>query len=220
MNNDFSGKVVLVTGAGKGKGRALAEAFMARGAFVAVNDMSPINLDELVSRGGGKVKAYADDVAKKVAMQAIVNQVEDDFGKIDILINHAAVKPHVDLLAMDEWDWHRVLDVNLTGMFLSMQSVGRVMREKGSGVILNLITATHLEGEKDAAYLSSMMGALELSRLASIEFAPYGIHVHALTTGLTKFHQADPSIPENFLDAALFLCELNLFGQIVNVKTE
>ena len=145
MTNDFEGKVVLITGAGKGKGRTLAEAFSTRGAFVAVNDVSPINLDELVSKSGGKIKAYVDDVAKKVATQAIINQVEDDFGGIDILINHAAVEPHVGVLEMDEWDWHRVLDVNLTGSFLMMQSAGRVMRAKGSGVIINLITATRSE---------------------------------------------------------------------------
>jgi NAD(P)-dependent dehydrogenase (short-subunit alcohol dehydrogenase family) len=95
-------------------------------------------VDQIVA-GGGRAKAYVDDVAKKVAAQNIINQVEDDFGQIDILINHAAVEPHIPLLDMDEWDWHRVLDVNLTGAFLMTQSAGRVMRERASGVIINLI---------------------------------------------------------------------------------
>ena len=123
MTNDYNGKVVLVTGAGKGKGRLLAKAFAERGAFVAANDVSPINLEALVDQSGGRIKAYTDDIVKKVAIQAIIKQVEDDFGQIHILINHAAVEPKSPLLDMDEWDWHRVLDVNLTSAFLAMQSV-------------------------------------------------------------------------------------------------
>lgn len=218
MNNDFSETVVLITGAGKGKGRVLAEAFSARGAFVAANDISPINLDELVSRSGGKIKAYVDDVAKKVAAQSIVNQVEDDFGHIDILINHAAVEPRVDLLAMDEWDWHRVLDVNLTGAFLMTQSVGRVMRAKGSGVIVNLITATSSQVEKEAAYLASMAGLVALTRSASIEFESYGVRVHAVGAGLSEFHHADPSIPAGLIESVLYLCWSDLNGQIIDLE--
>ncbi|HLE90550.1 MAG TPA: SDR family NAD(P)-dependent oxidoreductase, partial [Anaerolineales bacterium] len=130
-------KVVLITGAGRGSGRLLAQAFAEHGAIVATNDISPVNVEEVVDQivaQGGRARAYIDDVAKKVAAQNIVKQVQDDFGSMDILINHAAVQPHVSLLDMDEWDWHRVLDVNLTGAFLMIQSVGRVMRAKGSGV--------------------------------------------------------------------------------------
>src|SRR5688572_8929886 len=139
---DIKNKVVLITGAGKGAGRALAESFAARGARVAANDISPINVEEVVAgitARGGDARAYIDDVAKKVAVQALVNTIEDDLGGIDILVNHAAVSPHFDLLDMDEWDWHRTLDVNLTGAFLVIQSVGRVMREKGGGVIFNIV---------------------------------------------------------------------------------
>src|SRR5690606_20632620 len=139
--NMLKDKVVLITGAGKGAGRALAEALAERGAVIAANDISPINVEEVVKRinaGGGKAHAYIEDIAKKVGAQTVVKNVEDDFGHIDILINHAAVEPHVSLLNMDEWDWHRTLDVNLTGAFLMIQSAGRVMRAKGHGVIVNL----------------------------------------------------------------------------------
>ena len=117
-SDDFKDKVILITGAGKGSGRALVEAFAARGALVAANDISPVNLDPLAAQPNGTIKTYVEDIAKKVGAQAVVKQTEDDFGKIDILINHAAVEPRVNLLDMDEWDWHRVLDVNLTGAFL------------------------------------------------------------------------------------------------------
>ena len=139
---DFKGKVVLITGAGKGSGRKLAEAFARQGATVAANDISPINIEEAVEEiraQGGDARAYVDDIAKKVGAQALIKQVEDDLGRIDILVNHAAVEPRSPLLDMDEWDWHRVLDVNLTGAFLVTQSVGRVMREQGGGIIINLL---------------------------------------------------------------------------------
>lgn len=177
-------KVVLITGAGKGAGRALAEAFAERGAVIAANDISPINVEEVVKRinaGGGKAHAYIEDIAKKVGAQTVVKNVEDDFGHIDILINHAAVEPHVSLLNMDEWDWHRTLDVNLTGAFLMIQSAGRVMRAKGHGVIVNLVAGTGERSKKEAgAYLASNAGLVELSRQADAELSPHGVRVFAV----------------------------------------
>lgn len=221
MTYDYKDKAVLITGAGKGKGRALVVAFSQLGAFVAANDVSPINLDELVNRGGGKIKAYTEDVAKKVAIQSIIKQVEDDFGRIDILINHAAVEPRSPLLDMDEWDWHRVLDVNLTGAFLATQSVGRVMRAQASGVIVNLIsvsTSPIKEPRNNAAYMTSMYGLIALTRAAATELAPFGIHVHAIGSGLAEFQQSGPSVPSGLIEAVLYLCSSSMTGQIVNVE--
>lgn len=189
---DLKGKVVLITGAGKGSGRKLAEAFAQHGAIVAANDISPINVEAVVEEiqaKGGDARAYIDDIAKKVGAQALVKGVEDDLGRIDILVNHAAVEPHSPLLEMDEWDWHRTLDVNLTGAFLMTQSVGRIMREQGGGVILNLIApvsgvpeAGRDESPMRAAFHASMAGLDALGLQAAREFESYGIRVHAVTT--------------------------------------
>ena len=179
-------KIVLITGAGKGAGRVLALAFAERGAVVATNDISPINVEQVVAEiimHGGQAKAYIEDVAKKVGVQYLINSVEDDFGGIDILVNHAAVEPHMSLLDMDEWDWHRTLDVNLTGAFLMTQSVGRVMREKGHGAILNIVPGTGkgVNATREAgAYLSSMAGLTALSHQADRELSPHGIRVDAV----------------------------------------
>jgi NAD(P)-dependent dehydrogenase (short-subunit alcohol dehydrogenase family) len=80
---------------------------------------------------------------------------------------------------MDEWDWHRTLDVNLTGAFLMTQSVGRMMRVKGKGAILNIVTGTG-KGVEAGAYLSSMAGLAALSHQADLELSPLGIRVHAV----------------------------------------
>jgi len=202
--NNLKDKVILITGAGKGSGRLLAKAFAEHGAIIAANDISPINVEQLVDEingQGGRAKAYIEDVAKKVGVQNLVNQVEDDFGRIDILINHAAVEPNVPLLNMDEWDWHRVMDVNLTGVFLMTQSTGRVMRGKGggvtplaslkdstgaSGVIINLITDSTRDEKSEAAFVASMSGLKGFTRQAARELSPYGIRVYAVeSTGTT-----------------------------------
>jgi NAD(P)-dependent dehydrogenase (short-subunit alcohol dehydrogenase family) len=185
-------KIILITGAGKGSGQTLARAFAERGAIVAANDISPINVEEVVDEinsSGGRAKTFIEDVTRKMSAQHLVKQVEDEYGRIDILVNHASVKPHTPLLDIDEWDWHRVLDVNLTGAFLMTQSVGRVMRSQGSGVILNLIAAKQIsvKGEAppqgDAAFAAGMQGLSAFTHQAAQELNPYGIWVHALETG-------------------------------------
>jgi NAD(P)-dependent dehydrogenase (short-subunit alcohol dehydrogenase family) len=215
---DFEGKVVLITGAGKGTGRMLAHVFAGRGAYVAANDISPVNLDDVAQSAPGKIKTYVEDVAKKVGIQTLVKQVEDDFGRIDVLVNHAAVEPHVSLLDMDEWDLHRVLDVNLTGAFLAIQSVGRVMRGASYGVIINLISIERPQHTQAAAYVASMYGLIALTRVAAEELAPYGICVHAVGRGIGQFQDGTPQVSSDLTGAILYLCGSSLSGQIVNVE--
>jgi NAD(P)-dependent dehydrogenase (short-subunit alcohol dehydrogenase family) len=190
--NGLKNKVVLITGAGKGAGRKLAEALDGQGALVALNDISPINVDEVSSKinaGGGKAKSYIEDIAKKVGAQALINDVINDLGTIDILIYHAEVKPHTPLMDMDEWDWHRTLDVNLTGAFLMLQTVGRMMRDHGHGVIINIVPGTSQGAEKEGgAYIASKAGLAAFSHQADIEFSPYGIRVYAVENSENMIH--------------------------------
>ncbi len=215
---DLRDRIVLITGAGKGSGRLLARLFAAHGAYVAANDISPVNLDDLVQGSSGKIKAYPEDVAKKVGVQAVIKQVEDDFGRIDILVNHAAVEPRATLLEIDEWDWHRVLDVNLTGAFLTTQSVGRMMRENATGIIFNLIGLEAPVQAHSAAYAAAMYGLIALTRCAANELGPYRVFVHAVGKGLAQFHDAESSVPRDLGGAILHLCRSERNGQIVNLE--
>jgi NAD(P)-dependent dehydrogenase (short-subunit alcohol dehydrogenase family) len=221
---EFQNKVVLITGAGRGSGHQLADAFAAEGANVAINDISPQNIETVaavINSTGGKAKTYVDDIAKKVAVQALVKQVEDDFGHIDIVINHAMVEPRAPLLDMDEWDWHRTLDVNLTGTFLVMQSVGRLMREKGGGIMINLASITGGTILLDrSAYIASLYGLIGLTRQAARELFSYGIRAHVVGRGLARFQNTGTTVPSDLVRAVMFLCgprATHLTGHIVNV---
>jgi NAD(P)-dependent dehydrogenase (short-subunit alcohol dehydrogenase family) len=219
--DEFKGKVVLVTGAGRGAGKAIAEAFAAQGAKVALNDISPVNVDEVVAQittGGGQAKAYVEDVAKKVSVQAMINNLTDDWKRLDILVNCANVEPHTPLLDLDEWDWHRTLDVNLTGAFLLTQSVGRVMREQKSGVIVNVIpVAGRAEMPDRGAYVASKFGLAGLTRQAALELEQYNIHMHAVCTGLPELATTEES-HDDVAAAVLALCADDSTGQIINIS--
>ena len=242
---DFTEKVVLVTGAGRGIGRAIAEAFARAGARVAANDVTPINLDETVRRiraAGGQCQDYVFDVSMKMPVQAMIEAVRDEWGRIDILVNNAGVEPHAPILDLDEWDWRRTVDVNLTGPFFAMQSVGRVMREQGGGAIVNIASiAGRAHGLKDrSAYVASKTGLIGLTREAAREFAAYNIRVNAVCPGvietemttalrqneailrkwLDDIPQGRLGLPEDVVNLVLFLCSEGaayLTGQAINV---
>jgi len=182
---DFTGKVALITGAGRGLGRALAEAFADRGACVAANDISPVNLDltlQHIQVAGGRARDYIFDMAKQMPVQNMVDQVLTDWGQIDILVNNAAVRPQFPLLEFDAWDWQRALEVNLSGAFYATQLVAKAMRQQGGGVIVNIAAALDpgpgLAGQ--SAFYASKLGLIGLTRAAAVELAACHIRVHAL----------------------------------------
>lgn len=186
----FANQVVLITGAGRGIGRALALAFASQGATIAVNDLNPLGVEQTIAEveaAGGKAKEYIFDVAKRMPVQALFDQVLEDWGRVDILINNAAVEPVASILDMDEWDWHRTIDVNLGGAFFAIQHGGRAMRAQGGGVIVNLGAAeAYLSGRPNrAAYAASKAGLVGLTRYAARELAPYHVRVLAVCPAAT-----------------------------------
>lgn len=189
MRFDFEDKVVLVTGAGRGIGRAIALAFARAGARVAVNDINPDTCEAVaqeIRSSGGQAAAFHADVANKLAVQSMLIDLEDRWGRVDVLINNAGVEPHKPIVQLDEWDWNRTIDVNLKGAFICSQSAGRMMIKQGGGVIVNIASiAGRAAGLRDrSAYVASKTGLIGFTKECAREFAAHHIRVNAVCPGV------------------------------------
>lgn len=112
----------------------------------------------------------------------LVDDILSEFGRIDILVNHAVVNPLASLLELDEWDWRRTIDVNLSGPFFLTQLIGRVMREQGGGVIVNIMdTSSGHPDNKPVALYASKHGLVGLTYAAAHELGQYHIRVNGVT---------------------------------------
>ena len=197
-------RVALLIGAGSTTGAEIARGLAASGIHLALNDLLPTRIEPLaaeISASGGQAAAFPADVSRKLSLQTMLQEVLEKFERINVLIFIANVQPPDALLDMDEWDWHRTIDLNLTAAFLCMQSVGRVMRELGGGVIVNVLDTpsppTSLvaasgslgtgslpqsrRGEKhsaSAAYEVAAAGVVAMSIASEEEFGAHGIRVH------------------------------------------
>jgi NAD(P)-dependent dehydrogenase (short-subunit alcohol dehydrogenase family) len=201
---DFSDKIILIAGAGRSLGRELAVGFADRGGILALNDLTPVTLDrtlEAVRTLGAQAQTHVADIASKLALQTMLNAIVDAHGRIDVLVTCTAADPRDPLLDLDEWHWRRALDINLTGPFLLMQSVARIMRAQGGGVILNVI---ELAGSTPAA-VPGKMGLAGLTQSAAPELMAYNIRINALCDSCPA---ADPrpDLPPSPVKRALALC--------------
>jgi NAD(P)-dependent dehydrogenase (short-subunit alcohol dehydrogenase family) len=163
-----------------------------------------MDLDETVAQvqtAGGQSHAYVADISSKLALQTMLNEIIDQYGHLDILVQAASVEPRDALLEIDEWDWRRMLDSNLTGPFLLMQSVGRIMREQGGGVMVNVVC---VDGASRSA-AAGKTGLLALTQVMANELGAYNIRVNALSCGAPEAEQLD-GYPENPVDLVLYLC--------------
>jgi len=179
----LSGKVAIVTGAGQGEGAATAQALAAVGVRVAVNDINPDRAERTaaaIRRAGGQAVGVMADVSNRFQAANLIETTRAEWGRLDILLNYAAVRPSIPLLKMDEWDWVRCLDVNLKGPFFMMQLCGRVMADEnqmGDGGIIINVGPKPADGQPQAAYAASKAGLLALTEAAAQELAPVNIRV-------------------------------------------
>jgi NAD(P)-dependent dehydrogenase (short-subunit alcohol dehydrogenase family) len=186
----FTGRTVLVTGAGSGLGRAVALAFAAEGASVVAAGRTAVPLDEtvaLIEKEGGTAAAVTADVSRSADARAMVRHTVEAFGSLDVAVNNAGVfrggTPAADL---PEQDWHALLATNLTGVLLSLQAEVAAMRPQPTGgAIVNIASnlGAHQRIPGLAGYITTKAAVSALTRAAALDHIAEGIRINAVSPG-------------------------------------
>jgi NAD(P)-dependent dehydrogenase (short-subunit alcohol dehydrogenase family) len=187
-------KVAAVTGAGSGIGRAIAQLLATRGVKVAAIDINADTADEtaqLITAAGGLASAYRADVSNSEDIDSVISALTRELGALDIMVNNAGVLDgYSDVDATDEALWRRVIEVDLTGVFLSCKRALREMLPRGYGRIINMASAAGLGGSGGgAAYVAAKHGVVGLTKQMAVTYAARGITVNCVCPGV---------IPTNF----------------------
>jgi len=183
---DLTGRVALVTGAARGLGRAAAVGLYERGASVAVNVRGAERASEVAASLGERALAVPGDIAAPGAPQQIVQRVLDRFGRLDILINNAALALSTRFADLHADEWRAALDVNLTAPFLLIQAALPAMKARQFRRVINISSSAGrmVSTLGGAHYTASKAGLLGLTRAAAKELGPLGITVNAICPGM------------------------------------
>jgi 3-oxoacyl-[acyl-carrier protein] reductase len=184
---DFTGRVVIITGASRrGLGRAAAERFLERGASVAVNVRDASRAEAVARQLGERALAVPGDLTSDGAAESIVASTLERFGRVDVLVNNAAVAYPTRFPGISAAEWRETLEVNLTAPFLLMRAVTPVMKAQQYGRVVNVSsTAGRMVSTLAGAhYTASKAGLLGLTRAAAKELGQFGITVNAVCPGL------------------------------------
>ncbi|MCR4442349.1 MAG: 3-oxoacyl-[acyl-carrier-protein] reductase [Peptococcaceae bacterium] len=184
----FEDKVVLVTGASRGIGRAVALAFAKEGAVVIINyqssDEAAAQTLEQVKALGGKGETVKADVALAGQVEQMIRDVVGKYGRLDVLVNNAGITRDGLLVRMKDEEWDRVISTNLTGSFNCLRAAAKPMMKQRSGRIINISSVVGLTGNTGQAnYAAAKAGLLGLTKSAARELASRGITVNAVAPG-------------------------------------
>ena len=220
---DLTGRVAVVTGAGRGIGLAIAEGLALHGATVVLGGRSLDKLEEgvrLIAGKGGKAVAVSMDVTDESSVIAARDKVMADLGRIDILVNNAGIDPHyasMEKTKMSEWD--EIIDVNLSGVFRSCRYFGEPMIRAKRGSIISISSiAGHIGLKRQVPYSASKGGVEQLTKALALDWASDGIRVNAIAYGfvetdMTSGMTAHPHIGPRLLSRI----PMNRFGRLSDV---
>ena len=216
----LQGRVAAITGGALGIGRATARLFAAEGAAVAIGDIDAAGADLLAKEirgGGGRALAVGVDVGDTGQVQAFVDRVVAEHGRLDVMFANAGIAHSAPFLEHPEAAWHRVLRVNLTGVFLSCQIAARQMATQGGGRIIVSASINGFRGvENLVGYNVAKAGVIELTKTMAVELAKHHIAVNAIAPAQidTRLTQ---SLPEEARERRVARIPMGRFGEVDEV---
>jgi len=227
MDLGLRGKVAIVTGAGRGIGRAVALTMAEEGVKLVVNKVTDGGgqelLDEIEQRGGQKAVLVIGDVSEEAVANEIVTTALREFGKLDILINNAGISPKLPFWEITPEQFDRVMAVNTRSIFLLAKAAFEPMKRNGKGSIVNLSSVAGLYGTVNSAvhYSASKGGILGMTRTLALQMAPYNINVNAVVPGRTDTAMTKMLSPEKIREtvAMIPLGRLGTTQDIANLVT-
>jgi len=244
MSREFEGKVAVVTGASRGIGRGIALELASCGADIAIvyrieKEKADQTARKIIKMGGMAI-AIKCDVSHSPDVEGMRNAVLKEFGRADFIINNAGVHQHLKTWELSEKDWHRVMDVNITGTFLVAKAFTPHLMKRKSGRIVNISSCVAFTGtDHEVHYAASKGAVLALTKSLALELAPYRINVNAIAPGFIETdmvvfegpHDRKTVIkgipwgrlgqPSDIGKAARFLCSADsdyITGQVIHVN--
>ena len=220
----LDGHVVLITGGTKGLGREMALAFSEAGATSVICSRSQTDCEsvaeDITNRTGNTCSGIVSDVTDESAVDVLFQNVIDDFGKLDVLVNSAGmnIRHPVEEFPLDEFQ--QIVDVNLTGTWLCCRAAGRILKPQGSGSVINIGSTLGAVGLAErSAYCSSKAAIAGLTRTLALEWAPYGVRCNALCPGpfLTEINQPLLKTPEK-VASLLSQTAFNRWGEMHEIR--
>ncbi|MBF0501042.1 MAG: 3-oxoacyl-[acyl-carrier-protein] reductase [Candidatus Riflebacteria bacterium] len=209
----MSGKVVIITGAAAGIGKAAALLFAAEGARVHAWDVKQDSLDVLAAEGKGSITTHVVDVTNRKHIASAIEKIMASDGKIDVLINNAGITADALLVKMEEEAWDRVINVNLKGVFNCSQLVARPMIEKGGGCIINTSSVVGIYGNfGQCNYAATKAGVIGVTKSLAKEMGRKNIRVNAVAPGFI-ITEMTAKMPEKILDMMKDKTPLQRHGQ-------
>lgn len=212
----LSGKVALVTGGGRGIGRAVAILFAKAGANIWVNSLTQETSQKVVeeiSAFGGKANAVPGNVSDPAESARVVNEVVRHEGKLNILVNNAGITRDSLLVRMKDSDWEEVLNVNLRGVFLTTREAAKIMMKQKEGSIINISSVVGVMGNPGQAnYAASKAGVIGFTKAVARELAGRNITVNAVAPGFIETDMTR-KLQENVKSALMAQIPLGRLGQ-------
>ena len=213
---DFENMTVVITGAARGIGFAIAEAFAGQGAHPVIIDINKQVVDEAMQKlqdKGYSVSGYVGDVTNSSQMDEVFSAIIEERGKIDCLINNAGITRDNLLLRMREEEWRMVLEINLTGTFICTQKVFKYMMKARSGSIINIASVIGIMGNAGQAnYAASKGGIIAFTKSCAKEFASRNIRVNAVAPGFIETEMT-AKLPESVVEGYAKAIALQKMGK-------